>query len=99
MIDEATSADTNYDGDQPDQRLTVTNDDDDTAGITVNPTSGPTTTEVGGFATFTVVLDSEPTDDVTITLSSSDERAKACADLTTVTFTPVNWERPADRSR
>ena len=39
---------------------TVTNTDDDTAGITVEPTSGLTTTEAGETDTFTAVLDSEP---------------------------------------
>ena len=52
--------------------LSLTNTDDDTAGITVTPTSGLTTTEAGGTATFNVRLNSEPTSDVTINLSSSD---------------------------
>ena len=43
-----------------------------TAGITVSPTSGLVTTEAGGTATFTVVLTSQPTADVTIGLTSSD---------------------------
>ena len=34
----------------------VTNTDNDAAGITVTPTTGLTTTEAGGTATFTVVL-------------------------------------------
>ncbi|PJA81156.1 MAG: hypothetical protein CO149_00320, partial [Nitrospirae bacterium CG_4_9_14_3_um_filter_51_5] len=34
------------------------------AGITVTPTSGLTTTEAGGADTFTVALDTLPTDDV-----------------------------------
>ena len=38
--------------------VAVTNTDNDTAGITVTPTSGLTTTEAGGTATFTVVLNS-----------------------------------------
>ena len=38
--------------------VAVTNIDNDTAGITVTPTSGLDTTEAGGTATFTVVLDS-----------------------------------------
>ena len=52
--------------------MSVTNTDNDTAGITVTPTSGLTTTEAGGTATFTVVLNTQPTADVTIGLSSSD---------------------------
>jgi hypothetical protein len=52
--------------------VTVTNADDDAAGITVTPVAGLTTTEAGGTATFTVRLNSQPTADVTIALSSSD---------------------------
>ncbi len=42
------------------------------SGIIVQPTSGLITTEAGGAASFEVVLRSQPTDDVTIALSSSD---------------------------
>ena len=49
----------------------VTNSDNDAAGITVTPTPGLTTTEAGGTATFTVVLNTQPTANVTIALSSS----------------------------
>ena len=66
-----TSTDTIYAGINP-ADVSVTNQDNDTAGITVSPTSGLTTTEAGGTATFTVVLTSQPTANVTIALSSSD---------------------------
>ena len=52
--------------------VAVTNTDNDAAGITVTPTAGLATTEAGGTATFTVVLNTQPTADVTIALSSSD---------------------------
>ena len=67
----ATSTDVVYNGINP-ADVSVTNTDNDAAGITVTPTSGLTTTEAGGTATFTVVLTSAPTGDVTINLSSSD---------------------------
>jgi hypothetical protein len=41
-------------------------------GITVSPTEGLVTTEGSGTNTFTIVLNTKPTDDVTIELSSSD---------------------------
>src|SRR5205085_1360966 len=64
----ASSADPNYGGrDAAD--VSLTNKDDDVAGITVTPTSGLVTTEAGGTATFTVRLTSQPTADVTIPLS------------------------------
>ena len=60
--------------------MSVTNSDDDAAGITVNPTSGLITTEAGGTAQFSVVLDTQPTADVTIAISSSDT-SEGTADL------------------
>ena len=41
--------------------------------ITVNPTTGLVTTEEGGTAAFTVTLDTMPTADVTVKVSSGDE--------------------------
>ena len=52
--------------------VSVTNTDNDTAGITVNPVAGLVTTEAGGTATFTVVLNTQPAASVTIGVSSSD---------------------------
>src|SRR6185369_13706375 len=64
------SADSTYAGIDP-TNVTVTNQDDDIAGFTFSATSGLVTTENGGTATFTVVLRSQPTADVTFGLSSS----------------------------
>ena len=50
--------------------VTGSNADDEVAGITVTPTSGLTTSESGGAAVFTVRLNTEPTDDVIISLAS-----------------------------
>ncbi len=85
----AASADLTYNGFNPSD-VAVTNTDDDAAGMTVNPTAGLTTTEAGGTATFTVVLDSQPTANVTIGLSSSDLTEGTVAPAS-VTFTTVNW--------
>jgi hypothetical protein len=65
----------------------------DTPGITVSPTSGLVTTESGGTANFTVVLNTQPTDDVTINLSSSDP-TEGTVSPTSLTFTPSNWSTP-----
>ena len=67
----ATSTDPNYNGVNA-ADVAVTNTDNDAAGITVTPTTGLTTTEAGGTATFTVVLD-EPAD------GERDDRARARA--------------------
>ncbi|MFH1075943.1 MAG: hypothetical protein V1753_03765, partial [Pseudomonadota bacterium] len=68
-------------------------DDDDTAGITVTPLSGLVTTEAGGTANFTVVLNTQPTSDVTIGLSSSDTTEGTVAP-SSLTFAPANWNTP-----
>src|SRR5207248_344934 len=85
----AASADPNYSGRNP-ADVSVTNLDNDTAGITVAPTSGLVTTEAGGTATFTVVLNSQPTANVSVNLSSSNT-AEGTVSPASVTFTPVNW--------
>ncbi len=69
------------------------NTDNDTAGITVTPTSGLSTLEAGQTtATFDVVLDSQPTADVVINLTSGDT-SEGTIDTPTLTFTPAvgNW--------
>ena len=70
--------------------VSLTNSDNDTAGITVSPTAGLVTTEAGGTAQFTVVLTSQPTADVTIGLTSSD-LSEGTVSAASVTFTPANW--------
>ena len=62
-------------------------------GIAVTPTSGLVTTEAGGTATFTVVLQSMPTANVTIGLSSSDT-TEGTVSPSSLTFTPTNWNVP-----
>src|SRR5690606_7057993 len=67
--------------------------DSDGAGISVNPTSGLITTEAGGTASFTVVLDTQPNADVVIGLSSSDTTEGTVAPAS-LTFTAANWSTP-----
>jgi hypothetical protein len=70
----------------------VTNNDNDSAGITVSAISGDTD-ENGAQATFTVVLDSEPFDDVTVNFDSNDT-GEGTVGNTSLTFTPTNWNAP-----
>ena len=88
----AASSDGNYNGIDPSD-VSVTNIDNNTVGIIVNPSSGLTTTEAGGTATFAVVLNSQPTADVTIGLSSSDT-TEGTISLASLTFTTANWNTP-----
>ncbi len=71
----------------------VAQDDVVSIGVTVAPTTGLVTTESGGTATFTVVLDSKPTADVTIALASSDN-SEGTVDPAALTFTTSNWNTP-----
>jgi hypothetical protein len=87
----AVSADSTYNGINPSD-VSVTNEDNDTIGITVSTISG-STSELGSTATFTVVLESQPTSDVLIPVSSSDTSEGTVA-ISSLTFTNVNWETP-----
>ena len=62
-------------------------------GVKVTPTSGLLTTEAGGTATFSVVLNTVPTANVTIGLGSSDPTEGTVAPSSLV-FTPANALTP-----
>ncbi|MDV6028669.1 MAG: hypothetical protein F9B45_00865 [Phycisphaera sp. RhM] len=85
------SADTAYTA-LADQTFALTNADDDTAGITVEALASSVTSEDGGTASFTLVLDSKPVSNVTLTVDSSDE-TEASVSPASHTFTPVNWNQ------
>ena len=63
---------------------------DDDRFFTLSETSGLTTTEAGGTDTFTVVLDVQPTADVTVALTSN--RPEAAPSPASLTFTSANWD-------
>jgi hypothetical protein len=71
--------------------VSLTNIDDDTAGITISPISG-NTTEQGGNATFSVHMNSEPTASVTVGVSSSNPEEGTVAP-TQLVFDAVNWNQ------
>lgn len=66
--------------------------DDDFAAVNVSPTSGLVTSEVGGTATFNMVLQSPPLADVTVSMGTNATEAEVSP--TSVTFTPLNWNTP-----
>ncbi|MBK5962583.1 hypothetical protein CCR95_00275 [Thiocystis minor] len=90
-IDDAQSDDV-YDG-LPDKTLLVGTTDNDSAGISVSPTSGLETTEAGGSASFGVVLNSEPITNVSVAVRSGDTSEGTVAPSSLV-FTPLNWSSP-----
>lgn len=91
VLGPATSSDPRFAGFNPDD-VALTNTDDDTKGTTVSTISG-TTSEAGTTATFTVVLASQPTADVTITLAS-DDTTEGVASPGAITFTTADWDQP-----
>ena len=68
----------------------VTVDDDDTAGVTVSPTTLPM--HEGRSGQYTVKLDTEPSGTVTITPTTGDSRAVMVS--AALTFTTANWKTP-----
>lgn len=89
-IGPAESDDTGYKGNFASQ-VQVTNRDDDTAGVIVNPVTGLTTSESGTTASFTVRLQSEPTADVTIAVSSNNT-LEGKVNVSSLKFTKLNWK-------
>ncbi|WP_303901307.1 hypothetical protein [Thiohalomonas denitrificans] len=95
----ASSTDTSYSGLTSDA-ISVTNNDNDTAAFTVSAANDPLrTTEWGQTAGFTVVLNTEPTENVIIPVSSPDAseglvslNGSTPSETLDVTFTPENWD-------
>lgn len=84
----AVSMDANYSGLNASD-LTVNITDNDSTGITVVQSGGSTTvSEAGATDSFTVVLSSQPTANVVVTLTSGSQLTVSPA---TLTFTPANW--------
>ena len=67
--------------------------DDDIAGVTVHPTS--VTIEEGDSAAYTVVLDSEPTGSVTVTVNAP-ANTDVTAEPASLTFTVDDWDTPQE---
>lgn len=90
LLAAATSTDTNYSGMKPTD-VAVLNADNE-AGITVNKNL-LVTTEAGGSDSFEVVLNTQPTADVTIGISSSNTGEGAVFPASLI-FTPGDWNVP-----
>ncbi|MCJ8281167.1 MAG: hypothetical protein MJK14_15135 [Rivularia sp. ALOHA_DT_140] len=90
---DAPNSDDNFDS-LSDQTVNVITVDDDSAGFTVTESDGNTTvTEAGSTDTFTVVLDTQPTDDVVISITNPDT-GEATVSTNSLTFTAANWDTP-----
>ena len=83
-----------YDGvSVPDVAVTV--DDDETLGVVISPTA--LTVQTGGSNSYTVVLGSLPSGDVTVTLAGHEGAVLSLAGIdngNALTFTQDNWHAP-----
>ena len=70
--------------------VTVTVDDDDTAGVSVVPETSLRVDEGGADGSYTVVLASEPSGNVTVTATSGNTGAVTVSPMS-LTFTTGNW--------
>ena len=73
------------------QERIVTIIDDDFVGVTVDPTTVPVTE--GASSTYTVALDTQPTEDVTVTINDP-SNTEVTADPASLTFTPTTFLDP-----
>ncbi len=92
ILGAAISDDDAYRGRNP-ADVSLTNQDNDTAGVTVSAPSGTSTTEALGEVTFTIKLDSQPTADVSIGITSSDT-TEGTVSPSSLIFTASNWSTP-----
>ena len=77
------------------EELAVTVDDDETLGVVISPTA--LAVQAGGSNTYSVVLGSLPSGDVTVTLSGHEGAVLSLAGIdndNALTFTQDNWHAP-----
>ena len=72
--------------------LTLTLEDDDAAGVRVSATALTVTEQDTTGDSYTVVLDTEPTHEVTVTVGGH-AGTDVSLSASTLTFTPSNWDR------
>ncbi len=93
----ATSADPDYDG-RTIAGVIATVIDNDAAGVTITETSGSTEVDESGPTsdTYTIVLDTRPEANVTISIQPDQQMDLGAGRATAIrlTFTPANWATP-----
>ncbi|MFP5246686.1 MAG: M4 family metallopeptidase, partial [Thermoanaerobaculia bacterium] len=88
----AVSSDAGYNGVNP-ADVSVTNNDNDTAGVVVFATPPLQTSEAGGFETFGIQLATQPLANVSLNIISSDT-SEGTVSPATLSFTPGDWSTP-----
>ncbi|AFZ23572.1 hypothetical protein Cylst_1281 [Cylindrospermum stagnale PCC 7417] len=86
ILSTATSSDSQYNNVTKTTGVNIT--DNDTAGIIINDGGSLDVSEAGVTDSYSIVLNSQPTADVTISINSGNQ---VTTDLTTLTFTAANW--------
>ncbi|MEG4806375.1 choice-of-anchor Q domain-containing protein, partial [Microcoleus sp. F8-D1] len=87
----ASSTDTNYNAIAI-TPVTANITDNDTASVNITQSSGSTDITEGGITdSYTVVLNSQPTSDVTITINPD---SQSTSSVNSITFTSANWNTP-----
>ena len=85
----SSAADSDYDGITADS-VTVTITDDEIPGVTIKPSS--VTVPEGHTVQYTVVLNSPPAGEVTITVNDPTDNTDVTADPASLTFSASNWQ-------
>lgn len=88
----SSSADANYNNINA-ADVSVVNADNDIAGVVVTPVGGLVVTEAGTTATYTVVLQTQPTVNVSVDVASSDP-TEGSVSPSPLTFSPTDWSTP-----
>ncbi len=90
-LNPASVGDAVYDG-LADQTVSATTVDDDTAGITISTTVGTVSEGATNDGSFAIVLESQPTGDVTVNIAEDPANPDQCTFSTaSVNFTTSNW--------
>ena len=74
--------------------VTVVNVDNDTAGLTYIPITAATTTESGGQAQFSVVMNTIPTGTVSVTGITTSDLTEGTISPANISFTASDWNIP-----
>jgi len=92
IVHSAASTDSNYNG-LSIRSIPVGITDNDTAGVTITESGGSSEVNEQGPTTdtYTVVLNTQPTSDVTVTITPDNQ---ATVSTSVLTFTTVNWATP-----
>ena len=94
VVMKMTSGDANFNGKSKEVEFTTV--DDDVAGFLINSNAASFPEGSGSTTSMKVSLQSQPTADVKVTVSSTDASELMVSGATTLTFTTSNWKTPQD---